>query len=271
MTGDLHRSRLGRYAAVVCDVDGVLHVGGNPLPGAATWIETVRSLGMGLLLATNASWERRVTLERLARAGIVVPPELVVTSGEAVVAELEVRGVRRVAVLGAGGVVEALAASRVVEVGPDDLAADPRRGALVVGAAADPTEAREVVGRLHPMGVPTFSTNKDVVYAGPTGPEAGTGQLIAELERVVPGLRVRGCGKPYEPMARVVRARLGDVRPLLVVGDNPDVDVRFAQRLGADSLLVLTGAAAGAGTSRPTLVVDDLERALEILTAGDGP
>jgi len=260
--------RLGGYAAVVCDVDGVLHVGGNPLPGAATWIDTVLEAGLALLLVTNASWERRVTLERLASAGITVSPSLVVTSGDAVVAELEASNISRAAVLGSGGVVEALAESTVEEVEPATLRFASEDGALVIGAGADPDDARAWVRRLAPLGIPVVSTNRDTVYAGASGVVAGPGRLIAELEREFPGVRIRGCGKPYEPMARVVRRRLRGVGPLLVVGDNGNVDIPFARRLGADSLLVLTGTATEAGSVAPTFVVDDLDRALELL--GDG-
>ncbi len=257
--------RLGRYRAVVCDVDGVLHVGGDPLPGAAAWIETVRASDAELLLVTNASWEREVTLARLAAAGIVVPGELVVTSGEAVVDELARLTIRRVAVMGAGSVTEALADSDIVVVAPGELLADPSRSALVLGVAADRRVALRWLGRLVEAGVPVLSTNRDMVYAGSAGPEVGTGTLIGELERLVPGLAVRACGKPFAPMARIVLSRLGGDGPILVVGDNPDVDVAFARRLGADSLLVLTGAADDAGESHPTFVVDDLERALEMM------
>ncbi|GEM_PF-2668444 len=260
--------RLVRYGAVVCDVDGVLHVGGDPLPGAATWIETVRALGLALLLVTNASWERSVTLGRLSAAGIEVPAGLVVTSGEAVVDELVRMGTRRTAVMGAGSVTEALGGTGIRRVAPADLLAEPRDAALVLGVAADREEALRWLGPLVGAGVPVLSTNRDMVYAGASGPEMGTGMLIGELEEAVPGLAVRACGKPFAPMARVVRERLAGREPLLVVGDNPDVDVPFAQRLGADSLLVLTGAARDAGGSHPTLVVDDLERALEMMVDG---
>lgn len=262
------RPRLGSYGAVVCDVDGVLHVGGDPLPGAATWIETVQRAGLELLLVTNASWERGVTMARLSEAAIRVAADLVVTSGEAVVDELTRNGIRRVAVLGAGSVTEAAAGSGLSLVDPREIVEDPRGAALVLGVAADHDAARSWLRRLVPMGVPVLATNRDAVYAGAEGVEIGTGGLIDRLESEVAGLEVRACGKPFEPMARVVRRRLGTAGPVLVVGDNPDVDVAFALRLGADSLLVLTGTASGAGESRPTFVVDDLEGALELMGEG---
>lgn len=262
------RPRLGRYHTVVCDVDGVLHVDGDPLPGASTWIETVQRAGLQLLLVTNASWERSLTMARLAEAGIRVPPELIVTSGEAVIDELTRIAIRRVAVLGAGSVVEELAASSISLVEPREIVEDPAGAAVVLGVAADHDSARELLERFVPMGVPAFSTNRDAVYAGGQGVEVGTGGLIARLESEIPGLSVHACGKPFEPMARVVRRYLEGTGSILVVGDNPEVDVPFADRLGADSLLVLTGTASDAGESRPTFVVDDLQRALQMLGGG---
>ena len=168
--------RLGSYGAVVCDVDGVLHVGGDPLPGADAWIEAVQAAGLTLLLVTNASWERAVTLARLAAAGISVPGELVVTSGEAVVDELVRMDVWRVAVMGAGSVTEALAGSGIDQVDPAALVAHPRRAALVLGVAADRAEVRRWLPSLVQAGVPVLSTNRDIVYAEADGPEVGTGR-----------------------------------------------------------------------------------------------
>jgi len=256
---------LGRYAAVVCDVDGVLHVEGSPLPGAATWIDTVQELGVELLLVTNASWDRATTLARLREAHIVVPSRLVVTSGDAVAVELAERGIDRCAVLGAASVPEALVGSGIEVLGVDDVLAEPEKGALVLGVSADPAVSRRWVEIAAARGLPVFATNRDLVYAGGAGRAPGTGTLVARLEAEVAGLRIHACGKPYEPMVRVVERRLGGVAPVLVVGDNPAVDVSFAEQLGADSLLVLTGAAATPGSSRPTMVADDLEEALAVL------
>jgi len=46
-------------------------------------------------------------------------------------------------------------------------------------------------------------------------------------------------GKPYAPMADLVRARLGDDG--VMVGDRPDTDGRFAQVLGYRFALVHSG------------------------------
>ena len=46
-------------------------------------------------------------------------------------------------------------------------------------------------------------------------------------------------GKPNQPMVDCVRSRIGDTG--IVVGDRPDSDGRFAQALGYEFALVLSG------------------------------
>ena len=46
-------------------------------------------------------------------------------------------------------------------------------------------------------------------------------------------------GKPYEPAAELVRRRLGQVA--VMVGDRPETDGRFAERLGAKYAMVRSG------------------------------
>ena len=66
-------------------------------------------------------------------------------------------------------------------------------------------------------------------------------------------------GKPHEPIAAVVRSRLGSDG--IVVGDRPDTDGRFAVTLGYRFGLVLSGVTGGADLPvdpAPDVVGDDL-------------
>ncbi len=59
------------------------------------------------------------------------------------------------------------------------------------------------------------------------------------------GVEPEVAGKPYQPMADAVRARIGGAADEgMVVGDRPDTDGLMAQRLGLPFALVFTGVTA---------------------------
>ena len=70
------------------------------------------------------------------------------------------------------------------------------------------------------------------------GPIPGAGSILASIV-TASGLVPSIAGKPYEPIADLVRAHLGVAD--VVVGDRPDTDGRFARTLRARFALVLTG------------------------------
>ena len=75
-------------------------------------------------------------------------------------------------------------------------------------------------------------------------------------------------GKPEPPLHAETVARTGAKRPL-VVGDRLDTDIEGAVRVGADSMLVLTGVTRPADAvlapphQRPTYLAHDLSGLLE--------
>src|SRR4029079_11722002 len=72
--------------AVVIDLDGVLYVEDEPVPGAADAVASLRARGLALRFATNTtSRPRRRILERLHRLGFdVAPGELITPAALAV-------------------------------------------------------------------------------------------------------------------------------------------------------------------------------------------
>ena len=82
------------------------------------------------------------------------------------------------------------------------------------------------------------------------------------------GVRPLVAGKPEPPLHHESVLRTGAERPL-VVGDRLDTDIEGAHRVGADSLLVLTGVTSPAEailappSQRPTYLAEDLAGLLE--------
>ena len=81
-------------AAILLDVDGVLHVSGEPIPGAAAAIRRLRADGHRLRFVTNTTTRSRTRLaEELRGQGIELADEEVQTTADAAVSALRGRRV----------------------------------------------------------------------------------------------------------------------------------------------------------------------------------
>lgn len=217
----------------VFDLDGVVWLAGEPIPGSPETIRSLRDSGHRVAFVTNNSTPTVAEyVDRLGRAGIEIRPDELATSSQAA-ATLLAPGAR-VACVGGEGVREALTARGAVLVGAGE---DPE--AVVVGRSLELDFAELAAAATAIRGGARFvATNTDSTFPTPHGPEPGAGALIAYLE-VGSGARATVAGKPKGPMADLVRSRYG--QPDVVVGDRAETDGAFAARVGAPFALVLTG------------------------------
>lgn len=235
----------------VLDLDGVVWLADQPIPGAAAAVRRLQSEGQTVAFVTNNSNPTVQQYgEKLAAHGIEAQGRLV--SSAMAAATLVERG-ERVLVLGGPGVREALAA-RDVEVVDGDASAD----AVVVGfhREFDYDRLRRASTAVR-RGARLIATNDDATYPTPDGPIPGCGALVAAVERAS-GAVAEVAGKPFAPMAAAVRERVGGGG--IVVGDRPDTDGRFARVLGFRFALVLSGVTTDASCADPApdLVAADL-------------
>src|SRR5690606_23252650 len=80
------RSRLRACTAFVLDMDGTIYVDERLLPGAAELLGFLEARGHRSLFVTNNSSRRGAAYqERLARLGVDVPAERILTSGDATI------------------------------------------------------------------------------------------------------------------------------------------------------------------------------------------
>ncbi len=257
------------------DLDGVVWLAGQAIPGSAEAVSELRSAGQRVVFLTNNSGPVVAAhLEALAHIGIECDRADLTTSAQAAAALLPAG--TRAAVVGAAGIREALAAQAVKEVGPDEspdavvvgrtvqldywalsAAASAIRGGarfvatntdatFPVGSAVGPAENGQAKngpaknGPANKEPGDKEQANKeqeDKDYTG-DGLLPGAGAIVAFLAAAA-GRQPEVAGKPQEPMAALVRARYGDLD--VVVGDRPDTDGLLAVRLGAKFGLVLSG------------------------------
>jgi len=221
--------------AWILDLDGVLWLSDERIPGSAEAVERLRARGDRVLFVSNNSSARvDEYLAKLERVGVPTESVDLVTSGQAAATLLESG---QTALVCAGpGVEEALEARRVrtVRSGTAD--------AVVVGWHRDfdydgLTRAAQAVM----SGARLIGTNDDATYPTPEGPIPGGGAILAAVATAA-GVKPTVAGKPHAPMVDLVRARLGrDLNGSTVVGDRPSTDGRLAVALGARFALVLSG------------------------------
>jgi glycerol-1-phosphatase len=256
-----------RYDVALVDLDGVVYIGPDAIPGAAEALAKVSDAGMRCAFVTNnASRSPEDVAEHLRALGVRAAPADVVTSSQAAARLVRDRLGPDPAVLVTGSTAlrAAVAAAGLRTVS----SADERPDAVVQGydaglRYADLAEAALAVR----AGALWVATNGDPTLPSRRGLLPGNGSLVA-LVATATGASPVIAGKPQLPLHAEAVRRTGAQRPL-VVGDRLDTDIEGANVAGSDSLLVLTGVTTpadlvrAAPPHRPTYVSRDLVGMLE--------
>jgi 4-nitrophenyl phosphatase len=224
-------------AAVVLDLDGVLWLGDEPLPGGADAVARFRGAGLEVgFMTNNSSQPVGGYVEKLGRFGIEADPSEVLTSALAAADLLAADlapGCKILACSGPG-VVEALEAKgfEVVDDGPAD--------AVVVGWHRNfDFERLDRASAAIRAGARFVATNLDATYPAPDGLLPGNGSLVAAVATAA-GCRPEVAGKPEPPTVALVRNRFGDRG--VMAGDRPSTDGALAEALGWPFALVVSSA-----------------------------
>jgi glycerol 3-phosphatase-2 len=218
--------------AWILDLDGVVWLAHEPIAGSVEAVAALRAAGERVCFATNNSSQTIGDQEtKLAAMGIPAEGD-VLTS--AMAAALLLQPGQTALVCGGPGVTEALEARGVHAVREGDA------DAVVVGFHLDfDYERLKAAHAAVRNGARLIGTNDDVTYPTPEGPIPGGGAILAAVV-AASGVEPVIAGKPYAPMAALVRELAGD-GPHVVVGDRPSTDGLFAVTLGAPFALVLSG------------------------------
>lgn len=242
----------------ILDLDGVIWLAGRPIPGSPEAVARLRAEGERLLFLTNNSGPTLGDyLEMLERAGVESDPSELVTSAEAAASMLDPG--TRAAAIGGPGLFEALERRGVRLVAPSEA---PEAVVLGRSVRLDYDELAAAAAALR-AGARFVATNSDATFPTGDGLVPGTGALVAFLE-VSSGKKPEVAGKPNQPAVELVKSAASG--PALVVGDRPDTDGLFAERIGATFALVLTGVTGRVDLPvlpSPALVCKDLAAVVE--------
>jgi HAD superfamily hydrolase (TIGR01458 family) len=225
--------------AILLDIDGVLHVSGEQIPGAADAVRALRADGHRLRFVTNNTTRARAGLARdLQAIGIELAEDEVSTTPIAAGKQLE--GMRVLA-LTMASVREDLAAHvTLVEDGAE---------AVLLGGADETAETGEVfayekLNRAYAAlsdGARLVCLHKNRWWQTAAGPQLDAGAFVAGLEYAAE-VEAEIVGKPTAAYFESALAEL-DARPSesVMVGDDVEADIGGAKRIGMRGVLVRTG------------------------------
>jgi NagD protein len=271
------RDRLRAARGVLFDMDGTLVLGDRhnrglaPLPGAlelARWL-TARELPW--VTFTNGTTRSPEDYAQALRAvGFELADDAVLTPATSAADMLLARGHRQVMVLGSEALAGPLRRAGLEVAGPrDGQPAD----AVVVGwyrefTMDDLEEACHAVF----AGAALYSASQSVFFASAQGRVLGTSRAICGMITAVTGRAEEIVGKPSLDALRCAAGRLGaEPEDLVVVGDDPELEMAMAHRGDALAVAVTTGVNAAGGftrlpeAQRPHLVLGGVDELLRLL------
>lgn len=250
------------FDGLLIDLDGVVWVGREPVPGSAETLAALLAAGKKVAFVTNNPGRHPAAYaERLQGMGVEVGPELIVTAGM-VVARLAGRAVRP------GGTAFVIGATplkeMVAEAGAELLEGEPAREAdAVVVSGHRGFDYDELLTAKLALdgGAALLATSHDPTMPMPGGEWPGTGAVLAAIE-TASGRSAEIGGKPEQHLFEMALEAIGPPPRVAMVGDRVSSDIAGGGAAGLTTILVLSGttgrAEAEAADPAPDHVVENL-------------
>ncbi|UHD15554.1 TIGR01458 family HAD-type hydrolase [Thiocapsa bogorovii] len=227
--------------AILIDLDGVLYQGDEPIQKADQAIAWVRRRAIPHLYVTNTtSRPRAAIVDKLARLGIAVEADEILTPPLAASAWLAERGLSRVALF-------VNPATRADFTGVTPLPPDAEEGAeaVILGDLGEDWDYatlnrafRLLMAEPSPQLIALGMTR---YWRAPDGLRLDTAPFVAALKHAT-GVEPIVLGKPARPFFEAALTALGSsAADTLMIGDDIRSDIAGAQAAGLKTLLVRTG------------------------------
>jgi HAD superfamily hydrolase (TIGR01458 family) len=247
-------------AAILVDIDGVLHVSGEPIPGAAEGVERLRADGHVLRFVTNNTTRARARLaEELRAIGVPIEEDEIETTP-----------------LAAG---KLLAGQRVLALAMAAIRSDLELNATLVDSdadvvllgGADETEETQRVFSYSNLsrafaelenGARLVCLHRNRWWQTSRGPLLDAGAFVAGLEYSA-GVEAEVVGKPTRAYFEAALGELGaEPEDAVMVGDDIEADIGGAKALAMRAVLVRTGKfredSLAASEHKPDAVLDSI-------------
>lgn len=228
-------SRLDDVDAVLFDLDGTLYTPAGVVPGAVGVVQALKARGLAVRFVTNTTSRSRSALaERLRALGFPAETPEVYSPPWAAGAFLRARGARAYLLVPPGAL--------------DDFAgvpADDETPDYVVVGDLGEAWTFEKLNRAFRLvlerGARLIGLGRTKYWQGPDGLRLDVGPFVAALEEAT-GQPALVLGKPDPAFfAAILRDLQRPADRVVMVGDDVEVDVAGAQRVGIRGVLVRTG------------------------------
>jgi HAD superfamily hydrolase (TIGR01458 family) len=225
-------------AAILLDVDGVLHVSGAPIAGAAAAVRRLRADGHRIRFVSNTTTRSRAQVgEQLRQMGIEVEDDELQTTGA--VAARVLAG-KRVLALTMPGLLDDLEGLQLVGMNVE---------AVLLGGADEGEETGRVFSYLNlnrafhelEAGADLYCLHKNRWWQTADGPRLDAGAFVAGLEYAA-DTEATVLGKPSATYFNAALEALDAEAELTwMIGDDLENDCLPAQQRGMKTILVRTG------------------------------
>jgi HAD superfamily hydrolase (TIGR01458 family) len=224
--------------AILLDIDGVLSISGQPIPGAVSAVAELRRAGHRLRFVTNDTRHSAASLaEELRAAGFELEDDELQTTPRAAARAL---AGRRVLALTMSGIVDDLDGLELVGMNAE---------AVLIGGCDEGGEATRVFSYLNLLrafhelkaGADLYCLHKNRWWQTADGPRLDAGAFVTGLEYAAE-VDATVLGKPSaQYFAAALEALDADAELTWMVGDDIEEDVAGAQAQGMRTVLVRTG------------------------------
>ncbi len=242
--------------ALLIDLDGVLYVEDEPIPGAREAVVALREAGLDLRFVTNTTARSRAqTLDKLGRLGFAVDEAELVTPAALARHHCEQAGHQSVALVMNEAVKADFAGLRETEEDPD---------AVIMGDLGE-AFGFAILNRAFRMvmdGAELVALQKNRFWLTADGVSLDAGPFVAAIE-YASGREALVVGKPSPSFFELVLDDLGaEASRAAMIGDDVETDVGGALGAGLGGVLVRTGKyradfVAASGVA-PTATVDSI-------------
>lgn len=257
---------LSSIRTFLLDMDGTFYLGDRLIPGSLEFIDAVRRTGRDFLFMTNnSSRNADYYVRKLARLGLSVGPEKVLTSTQATAICCSERfGDRRAFVLGNDYMLRELQDGGIV--------IDQQRPEYVIIGYDTTLDYKKMtaVCDFVRAGLPYVASHPDFNCPTETGFAPDIGAIMAFIEASTGRKADWIIGKPHRGIVDAALARTGRAASeLAMVGDRLYTDIATGVDHGMLSILVMSGETTGAmlreSDVKPDLVVDRLQGLIDML------
>jgi HAD superfamily hydrolase (TIGR01458 family) len=220
---------------VFLNIDGVLMLGDQPIPGGTTTVAKLESLGIKVSYVTNTTRKpRRRIHEELQKLGFHLDEQDVICP--AIIARERILQMKRpsVALFVADDILEDFEGMKITT---------QRAGAVIMGDLGDKfsPEILDQIFKLTFTGSDLIALQKNRFWRDEMGLRLDLGPYVAAIEYAT-GKKSEVVGKPAPGYFRGLLTRY-KLRPenALMVGDDVEADIQGAQRIGMKTVQVKTG------------------------------